>query len=266
MAGVPAIVSRRVDSEETALLASWRYASFQRIVAISDNVADAVRRSLCNAGRVVVIRSAVDTDAMQPGLPRRDWRREFGLDEDDVVLVVAAQLIERKGHRLLFEALATLPPAAPRWRLLVCGRGPLERELRQLCARLGLDPVVRFAGFRNDLDNWLGHADMLVHPACEEGLGVAMLKAAAAGLPVVALDVAGAREAVVDGQTGVLVPPADPQALAQALAALIADARQRQQLGTAGTERMRSEFSIDEMVERHLDLYRDVSRAASCVA
>jgi glycosyltransferase involved in cell wall biosynthesis len=105
----------------------------------------------------------------------------------------------------------------------------------------------------------LGHADMLIHPALKEGLGIAMLKAAAAGVPVVAFDVAGAREAVVADKTGLLVRKGDANALLQAVTHLIENPSMREQFGSAGKERMRDMFSIDEMIDKHIDVYHSIS-------
>jgi glycosyltransferase involved in cell wall biosynthesis len=139
---------------------------------------------------------------------------------------------------------------------VVFGSGVIEDELKRLVGALGLQDIVQFAGFRSDLDDYLVNFDMLVHPALREGLGVAMLKAAAAGLPVIAFDVAGAREAVRNGDTGLLVPSEDSQALADAIARLAGDAELRSRFGTSGRQRMRTEFSIETMVDKHIQIYK----------
>ena len=109
---------------------------------------------------------------------------------------------------------------------------------------------------RSDLDSYLAAFDVLVHPAEKEGLGVAMLKAAAAGLPVIAFDIAGAREAVLHAKTGVLVPPGDLDALQRAIAMLLDYPEMGAELGAAGRARMREEFDVATMVEKQINLYR----------
>lgn len=251
--GVPAILTRRVDSIDSALVARLRYSHYEKIIAISENVAAAVRRSGIDDERVAVIRSAVEPIA--DACDREHWDAEFGLDERNVVAVVAAQLIKRKGHRFLIDALPDLCSAHPEFRLLILGVGPLDRALRRQVTSMGLDDHVQFAGFRPDLDRVLGCADLLVHPATAEGLGVAMLKAASAGLPVVAFAIAGAREAVVHGETGMLVTPKDVRALLQALLELVENPEKRQLLGRAGRARMAKEFTVNEMLSRYMQLY-----------
>lgn len=258
LAGVPAVLSRRVDSVDFRWLARGRYAPYRAVIAISDTVRDALVESGLGGGKIVGIRSAVDAGAMRPAMGRDRWRAEFNIADGDVVAAVAAQLIERKGHRFLFRAMPELCRAHPEFRVLIFGRGPLEATLRDEVARLGLSDHVHFVGFREDLDQLLGHADLLIHPALKEGLGVAMLKAAAAALPVVAFDVAGAREAVVHEETGFLVPPADSARLLQALMNLVENPATRQTLGKAGQSRMQREFSTDVMVGKHVLLYESI--------
>jgi glycosyltransferase involved in cell wall biosynthesis len=152
----------------------------------------------------------------------------------------------------------------PDARLLILGAGPLEAELRgHLEAAAGADSeglaaTVTFAGFRPDLREFLGRVDLVVHPAAREGLGVSLLEAQAAGVPVVACAAGGIPEAVADGDTGLLVEPGSPTALAEAVILLLNDAEWRQRLGTAGAARMRAEFSPGRMAEAYIRLYREV--------
>ncbi len=104
----------------------------------------------------------------------------------------------------------------------------------------------------------MGCIDIFAHPALAEGLGVATLKAAAAAVPVVGFAAGGLPEAVIDGETGLLVPPEDADALAQALAALIDDPARRKALGAAGQDRMQNEFSIATMADKHVNLYETI--------
>lgn len=255
LADVPAVVSRRVDNTEMRLMAALRYRPFRKVIAISETIATVLRESGIEPGRIVVIRSAVDTDAMRPAVDCEAARRAFGLDDDAIVVAAAGQLIERKGHRYLLEAFAAIRGRCPRLRLLVFGEGELDADLRAQAASLGLDGIVQFAGFRDDLDAFVGCFDIFAHPALSEGLGVAALKASAAGLPVVAFAAGGLVEAVDDGRTGVLVEPADVDALAAALASLAENPAQRRAMGDAGRERMQKEFSVATMAAAHDALY-----------
>lgn len=257
-AGVPAVVSRRVDNREAAWLARFRYRPYRRIVAVSQAVAGALGECGVDARRIAVIRSAVDTAPFRQAPDCARFRREFELGDEARVLVSAAQFIPRKGHRFLLQAMARLAPRYPQLKLLLFGRGPLEQDLLAQTEKHGLGERVRFAGFREDLDEYLGCADLLVHPALEEGLGVVVLKAAAAGVPVVGFSAGGLPEAVDDGVTGLLVETGDVHALTEAIAALLDDDARRRQFAAAARRRVQEEFSISTMVEEHLQLYRSV--------
>lgn len=258
MAGLPAIVSRRVDNTEPALMSALRYRRFARVVAISENIAEVLRQAGVTDDRLIVIRSAVDATQMSQGRDRNFLKREFAINTNDFAIAVVAQLIPRKGHRYLLEALASLKGRYPGLHLEIFGNGVQEDALRRLTSALGMNDMVHFAGYRDDLDGYLSSFDLLVHPAIREGLGVAMLKASAAGLPVIAFDVAGAREIVQHEQTGLLVPAEDSKSLAAAIARLIDDTAFRSRLGANGRVRMQNEFSIDNMVEQYLKTYQAV--------
>lgn len=257
-AGVPAIVSRRVDNPESAFLARFRYRPFRKIVAISGAVADALRAAGVPDERVVTIRSAVDTERLSRPPDTREFAEIVGARGGRLFIFCVAQLIPRKGHRFLLQAMATLRPKYPDLHLVVFGRGPLREELKALAGKLGIDEAVTFAGFREELDNYLACADILAHPALAEGLGVAALKAAAAGVPVVAFEAGGLPEAVVPGKTGLLVESGNVAALASAIATLIDDPELRKRFGANGRRRMQQAFTIGGMVDAHLSLYRSV--------
>jgi glycosyltransferase involved in cell wall biosynthesis len=258
LARLPAAVSRRVDHPEPEWVARLRYRPYAKVIAISANVAAVLRENGVDEERLTVIRSAVDFDRFQGPPRRRELLEEFGLTEANFVIASIGQLIPRKGHRYLLEALANLKGKMPRARLIVFGQGNLETELREQAAQLDLNGFVQFAGFRDDLDGYMSAFDLVVHPALREGLGVSMLKAAAAGVAVVAFDVAGSREAVVNGRTGILVEPKDTVALEQAILTLAENAMLRRACGEAARKRMREEFSIDTMVDKHVELYESL--------
>ncbi len=257
-ADVPAVVSRRVDNTEMRLLAALRYRPFRKIIAISEAISVVLQEHDVDASRIEVIRSSVDTAQFEDSPNCDAIRSEFGIPPDAFVLGAAGQLIPRKGHRYLLQAVAGLKQSHPKLRLVIFGDGYLSNQLRDQASSLGLADTVQFAGFRDDLDDFMGCFDVFVHPALAEGLGVATLKAAAAGVPVIGFDAGGLPEAIADGETGILVPAKDVDALQGALATLIDDQDLRQRLGAAGRKRMQNEFSIDTMVSRHISLYESV--------
>jgi glycosyltransferase involved in cell wall biosynthesis len=257
-ADVPAVVSRRVDNTEMRLMAALRYRPFRKIIAISEAIAAVLRDHDVAAERIEVIRSAVDTTQFDTPADRGAFNAEFSVPEEALVLGAAGQLIPRKGHRYLLEAMAGLNQKHAQLRLIIFGDGYLNNQLRAQAASLGLGDVVQFAGFRDDLDELMGCFDIFVHPALAEGLGVATLKAAAAGVPVVGFKAGGLTEAIADGETGILVPAEDVIALQGAIATLINSKDVRLSMGKAGRSRMQNEFSIDTMADKHVALYESV--------
>ncbi|OOG23016.1 glycosyl transferase [Thioalkalivibrio denitrificans] len=256
-AGVPAVLSRRVDNPEPAFWARLKYRLFARVVTISE----AIRQVLLAEGvppeKVVCVPSAVDTADYEQSCDRDWFRSTFSLAPEARAVGVIAQLIVRKGHRHLLTAAPAILAACPDTRILLFGQGPLEDELRARIHDMGLDGRVVLAGFRNDLPRILPCLDLVVHPADMEGLGVSLLQAAAAGVPLVGTRAGGLPE-IIREDNGVLVPPADPDALAQAVIGLLKDPERARRMGEAGRALVRTRFSIDAMVEGNLGVYREL--------
>jgi glycosyltransferase involved in cell wall biosynthesis len=258
MAGVKSVLSRRVDNPEHPWVVASKYRLYDRVIAISQGIADVLKREGVAAEKLVCVRSAVDMDRYQQSCDKAWFRAQFGLAEDALVIGVAAQLIPRKGHRYLLEAMPGLLERFPQLHLLLFGKGPLRSTLEQQIETLQLHRHVTLAGFRDDLPRLLPCLDLLAHPALMEGLGVALLQAASAGLPIVAVNAGGMPEAVEDGVNGRLVPPGSEEALANAIHQLLADETLRRRMGAAGREKMRRGFSVEQMVLGNLAVYRDL--------
>lgn len=265
LAGIPVVHTRRVDNPESPWLAALKYLLHDRVIAISAGIAEVLRGAGVPESKLRLVRSAVDVEAYAQSCDRTDFEARLGLGKSASSLGpcigVVAQLIARKGHRVLLDALPGLVARWPELRVVLFGRGREEAALRSRVVDLGLARHVVFAGFRDDLERLLPCLDLLAHPASMEGLGVSLLQAAAAGVPVVASRVGGIPEAVLDGATGLLVPPGDVSALADAIARLLADSALRERLGQAGQARMREAFSLDAMVQGNLAVYGELLHA-----
>ncbi|MCC5794348.1 MAG: glycosyltransferase family 4 protein [Chromatiales bacterium] len=255
LAGVPAVLTRRVDDPPPPLAGPLSGAGYRHLIAISDAVAGALRSAGVPADRISIVRSAVEPADCQAILPRAQWLARFGLADGAPVLACVAQLIPRKGHRTLLEAWPAIRASQPDAQLLVCGSGPLGGEIRARAA--GLDGVT-LTGWCEDLRDWIAYCDLLVHPALAEGLGIAVLEAQAAGVPVVASSAGGLPEAVRDGVTGLLVPPGDSAELAVAVAGLLADPARCSRMAAAGPVHVASNFSTQQMIGGCLAVYRSV--------
>jgi glycosyltransferase involved in cell wall biosynthesis len=257
MAGVPAVLTRRVDRPEPPWLGGLKYRSYSRVVAISAAVREQLVAAGVPADRSHVIPSAIDAGASAPAWPRERFLKEFELGPGVQVVAVVAQLIPRKGHRLLLDAWPRIRSGCPDARLLVFGTGPLAGELM---AQAAATSGVHFAGFRPELRDFLGHVDVLAHPALAEGLGICLLEAQAAGVPVVGFRSGGVPEAVADGETGILVPPGDAVALAGAILSLLKDPDRARGLGAAGQARIRAQFSPATMAAAYAEVYAHAVR------
>ncbi len=233
-----------------------------------------VERALTRrAGQVVAITHSLARFLVdRVGLPRdKVTTIHYGLDElpgawgrnapapvaeDARVLLAVCRLEPQKGVDVAVRALARVRERHPSAELVVLGEGPERQALERLAAEL--EVPVHLPGRVPDVAEWLRRADLLVHPARWEGFGLALLEAMLASLPVIATAVSSIPEIVVNEETGLLVPPDDPAALAGAIAAVLDDPRE---YGVAGRERANTEFSVARMADRTLAVYREIARA-----
>jgi glycosyltransferase involved in cell wall biosynthesis len=230
------------------------------VIANSEAVRqDTLRRERLLAERVIVIYNGVDLRRFEAP-PRPDLRRTLGLGERTAVVGVVANLIQYKGLRFFLEAWASLASDFPGAVALLVGDGPLRGELEAQVQAAGVRESVRFLGTRSDVPELLGLMDFAVHPALEEGFSNAILEAMAAGRAVVATSVGGNPEAIVPGETGLLVPPADSKALASAMRRLLEHPAEAAAYGTAGRWRVRERFDLGRMVNEYQRLYERLAR------
>jgi len=216
--------------------------------------------------RVRYLGNGIDLSAFDITRWDRPWERQFLRqtffgDGDYIVALMVAFMIERKGHIYLLRALEAMGVERERLRVLLVGDGPLEESLRGFVRDAGLERHVAFAGYREDIPRLLAGADIYVLPSLSEGMPRSILEAMAMELPVIASDIRGCRELVVDGETGLLVPPADAGALAEALRRLAGDADLRRRMGEAGRQRVQQEFDERLVFQRLEEGYRDILQA-----
>jgi glycosyltransferase involved in cell wall biosynthesis len=180
---------------------------------------------------------------------------------DECLIAFAGRLVRGKGPDYLIKAVASLRLAHP-IRLVIAGEGPERPRLESLARSLGLEQVVEFAGLRHDMPRFWQCCDIAVVPSAEfiESCPMTPLEAMASGKPVVATRNGGLPELVVDGVTGMLVPPGDAAALAKALAVYAVDAGLRASHGTAGRLRVNENFSINRCAAAYLDLFDELTK------
>ena len=254
ISGRPYVITRRVTnrlkSSPVTRLAHRRAA---RVVAISQAV-EAVLREYDGCLRLARIASSATGLSMDPARGAA-IRRTLG--GDFVIGHVGALVDRHKGQSVLIDAFKRLLVEDHGSRLLLVGGGEDEAWLRR---RAGNMPEIHFAGQVQSVGDYLAAMDLFVFPSRQEGLGSILLDAMQAGLPIVATAVGGIPELVRDGRNGLLVPPADPGALVEAVAALRRDPGRCRRMGEQG-RRLALDYSPQAMAKRYLDLYWEILRA-----
>lgn len=191
-------------------------------------------------------------------------RAELGASPEDLVLINVARFWPEKAHDVLLDGFAKVLERVPRARLWITGVGPEEAKIRRHCTALGLDSHVSFLGFRTDLAELLAQADIQVHPSDVEGVPLAICAGLAAGLPIVATRVGGLPEVIRNGVSGILIPPRNPGAFAEAVIRLAGDEKERRRLGTAAQRFIDEEYSLQAATRRVERVYEEVlSRGAN---
>jgi glycosyltransferase involved in cell wall biosynthesis len=254
---------RRFDPRN--VLRGWLYRLMSRLTARTIAVSEPVKELLCRLGldrrKVVLVPNGADVNRhASPGDCARILT-ELGLEGKKVVVCVG-RLIPGKGQRFLVEGFATVVRRHPETVLLLAGDGPERRALESQIGSLGLAAHIRLLGARDDVAALLAVADAFVLPSLAEGIPLALLEAMAAGTPVVATAVAGNLDVVTDDRYGVLVPPENPSALADAVIGLLEDAGRAQALGESGRMRVREHFDIERMFAATAAIYDEALAGA----
>ena len=206
--------------------------------------------------KVHLIYNGVRLPASAPS--RAAARAALGLDQDAFVAVTVATLFPYKGHLDLIAALSQIAPRLPEpWVVLLAGRdGGNRAAIEAAIAEAGLGAHIRLLGERDDVPALLAAADLgVLTPVRNEGFSNAILESMAAGLPMVVTDVGGNAEAVIDGETGLVVPPHDPEALETAILKLANDPELRRAMGRAGRVRAEQDFSVEACIDAYCALY-----------
>jgi len=252
------LLTRRVDfsiyRHSFLGLNHLKYNRVDRIVAISE----AIEKVLLNDGmtpeRVDCVPSGTDPERFRDPTPAQ-LRQEFGLSPDTKIVGNVAFFADHKGQRHLVEAAKTVLEKFPRTAIFLIGEGPLREPLQRLAQDEGIGDRVFFPGFRRDIPAILRDLDLYVMPSHKEGLGTAILDALYCGVPVVACEAGGMPELVHHEKTGLLVPPQDSKALAQAIIRLLDHPDEAATYATAGRKRVEDHYTVDRMVEGNIRVY-----------
>lgn len=244
--GARLVVSRR---NAFPIKSGWKYRAADAVVAVSSAAADQLVKAGVPAARITIVPDAVDLAELDAASPERS-----GVGPADVIVLCVAAFSAEKDHATLLEAWADIEKVHPTAELHLAGSGKLEDELRGLSASLSLQRV-RFLGWRDDVAALINGADIVVLSSRAEGLGSSLCEAQAAGKAVVATSAGGIAEAVEHGETGLLSPPGDAQALGAHIKALLADPDRRKNMGEAGRARAVTRFAPQRIAEAHEALY-----------
>ncbi len=182
-------------------------------------------------------------------------RESLGFGEDDPILVVVARLDPQKGHHVLLDAMPLVLREFPNTRLICVGEGALRGDLEKQIETLAIRSAVRFVGYQSNTPDWLALADLTVLPSYYEGLPLVAIEALASGKTMVATAVDGTPDVVVDGKTGLTVPPGNPKRMAEAICALLRNPALRQELAKTGRQHVLTAFSSQKFVESTTRLY-----------
>jgi glycosyltransferase involved in cell wall biosynthesis len=237
------------------------YKHVSKVIAISQHVARFISElDLVDPERVEMVHYGIDVNRWRAALPtRQDSRSDFGFEDDELVVGVASRLFPNKGHDVVIEAFKRLPPNLTAT-LAVAGTGPLREELERSAE--GTNNDVRFLGHVDDVRSLFAAVDVLLfptQPGFGEGFGLAALEGMASGLPVIASHIDSLPEIVRDAVEGFLVPPTDIEAWVGRIGEIENDPGRRAEMGRAALDRVTDAFTITKMVDRTMDIYRQVA-------
>jgi len=239
----------------------WLYRLGARIVdgviAVSDATARSFRETVGRVDdKVTVVCNAVDLDRYPAPIDRAKVRAELGFGPSAHLMTMVGTFKRQKGHRYLVAAAAALAPRFPTLHILLVGDGGLADRVREQVRAAHVSDHVHFLGTRRDVPELLSASDSFVLPSLWEGLPVALTEAMASGLPVIATDVSGTSQIVTDGESGLLVPPGDEEALAEAIDRLLSDPALASEMAASGRERIAASYGARAQAEHLADLFR----------
>jgi L-malate glycosyltransferase len=255
----PLIVSRRVDFHLRGnSFSRWKHRQVDCFIAASE----AIRHMLIADGvpedRTVTVHEGIDVEHVLAA-PLVDVHQAFFLPHGSPVVGNIAALVPHKGQRHLIEAAHIVVQKVPDARFVILGEGELRESLERLIKEYRLEKHVLLPGFRTDVLGCLKSFDLFVMSSVTEGLGTSLLDAMACSRPIVATEAGGIPEVVENGVTGLLVPPRDHTAMADAIVTLVNDQARRRQMGDAGFARVNEKFTVERMIAGTAAVYARVA-------
>jgi glycosyltransferase involved in cell wall biosynthesis len=237
------------------------YKRLDHVVAVSDPIAQRLRSWGVASQRLTVISNGIAMDVPRAtDTERRRLRTDFGIPQDAFVILNIGRLAEQKAQADLIEAAAVVRNTHPEVSLSILGEGHLRRPLEERIAALGLGDTVRILGFKSNTHEYLAAADAFVLPSINEGLPIALLEAAAAGLPIVCTPVGAIPDLLAPGKSALFVPVHSVPDLAAAITRLVENPALGQSLGRQVRAAVERQYSLDRMYRAYRDIYAAISR------
>ncbi|MCK5595328.1 glycosyltransferase [bacterium] len=234
----------------------------KKIIALSKEVKRHTQKEL-NLGddRISLIHNASDLSKLNKIVNKQEKKKEFGIDEDCCVVGTVGRLVELKGYPYLVKAAALILKKFPeKLKFLIVGDGYMSHELKTLAKDLGIADKIIFAGQRRDVSEILHILDIFVLPSYYEGLPRSIIEAQACGVAVVATNVGGTPEVVINDKTGILVPSKDEKTIAKAVIDLLTNKDKAKRMGAAGRELVLKQFDAPVFIKRTEDLFEGLIR------
>jgi L-malate glycosyltransferase len=255
----PLVVSRRVDFHlRHNSFSRWKHRQVDCFIAASEAIRQMLVADGVPAERTVTVHEGIDVEHVL-AVPAVDVHQTFFLPHGSPVVGNIAALVPHKGQRHLIEAAHLVVQKMPDVRFVILGEGELRETLERVVKDYHLEKHVLLPGFRTDVLGCLKTFDLFVMSSVTEGLGTSLLDAMACSRPIVATSAGGIPEVVEDRVTGLLVPPRDHAAMADAILSVIGDARRRQAMGAAGFARVNERFTVERMVAATAAVYARVA-------
>ena len=254
--GIPIVTHVRQEIDPPKVR-RYELTEVDRVLPVSRQIQRSLEAGGVLPERLRVLYSGLDLSAVPVQADGRQIRYQFGIPVDVPLIGTVGNLFPRKGYEVMLRALPTILKSLPDLHYLIVGGGNVayETRLRSLVKELGLANRVHFAGFQDPVYSCLAAMDLYVHPALTEGFGIAVLEAMAMRKPVVATAAGGLPEIVQDRETGLVVFPGDPDALAQSVSELLQNSARCRQLAEAGRTRVATHFAVESMMDQLVSGY-----------
>jgi len=267
MAGIPhnlCTIAMPVEGFDIKPLRKMIYRAFDRLTEGSVEkfivVSDSLKRALIEkrripADRIVRIYNGIEIDQYHPGIESGNFKREWGISQNIPLVGAIGRMVWQKGFEYLIQSIPEIVKAVPEAKFLLVGEGPRRERLEALSEELRVRDNVILAGFRSDIKEILSAIDLLVVPSILEGFPMIILEAMAMGKPIVATNIDGIIEQITDGVDGILVPPKNPNALAEAILKIFSEEEKMKKIGLAARQKVESCFSVQKMVRETEQVY-----------